>query len=156
MITAVAKYKLGFLFMIWIKKIKNINLFYDNLERYARQGPFRLNIFNPWQDFYELTKGVYYSKGLKNNVLKLYNESGRETRGGVPLSLKSYFVSKIFVKGEKGWLLGCWFPCPIYLLLSFIFLCFDFFSFLFLPILIFGFSIFSYIEVRKTLKKIFK
>ena len=140
--------------MIWIKKIKNIDLFYENLQKYTCQGPFRLNIFNPWQDFYVLTKGVYYSKDIKKNILKLYYESGWETRGGVPSSLKSYFVSKIFVKGEKGYLLGCWFPYPSYLLLSFIFLFCDFFSFLFLPILIFGFSVFSYIEVRKIIKKI--
>ena len=90
--------------MIWIKKIKNIDLFYENLQKYTCQGPFRLNIFNPWQDFYVLTKGVYYSKDIKKNILKLYYESGWETRGGVPSSLKSYFVSKIFVKGEKGYL----------------------------------------------------
>lgn len=81
-----------------IKKIKNIDTFYENLHTVGMQCADNIKFFNPFNTFYSTELGVYYR--IKGRFILLYYEDGTLGKNGLPTRYKAYMMGGLF--GRKN------------------------------------------------------
>lgn len=93
-----------------IKKIADVDKFYDNLSNMGMQGPIDLNLLNPLKYFYMSETGVYYV--IKKKRIILYCEDGIPDKNGGISSAKAYIVGKVVHRKGKAYFVGECIPEP--------------------------------------------
>ena len=88
--------------MIKIKKLKNINSFYQNLEAFATQVYSSIKIFRQ-NTFYDDTIGFYYRK-ISKTTTAIYYETGERPRANELEQHKTFLICKHFKLFKKDFL----------------------------------------------------
>ena len=88
--------------MIKIKKIKNINTFYQNLDTFAEQVDSNVKIFKE-NTFYDDTPRFYFRKTSKTTTA-IYYETGERPRANQLEPYKTFLICKHFKIFKKDFI----------------------------------------------------